>query len=736
MPTTVKIAPHNGRTAIAVDDRVISGMSYTGFVHVFGKMNRSHFQEQVDAGVRVFFCPWLINADHFSNPSLVSDAWSAPDALDFSLLDGLLDMLASMSGGLWFIPRLYLNTPPWWAARHPEELVRFADSEAQAAPVTSGFRYDIQASMASERWRKDVSGVVRKLVTHVENGPHAQRVLGYMLNSGGSSEWVYWGSQQGRVPDYSPPALVAFRHWLTDKYGNDAGLSRAWHDPRVSLDGAAIPSEAVRRRCSPRLVRDPRLDQAAIDYELFLSDLCADTLLHFCHTVKEVTGRRRLTGAFYGYLLWQTGLTNAAVSNAHLAVRKLLDSPDIDFLTGITSYSNRGLNRPGSFMLPTESIQAAGKLHYSEVDVRTHLITPTWPQLNTAAESVAVYRREFAHQLAHGSAWWNFDMTGGWYSFPEMREEFARQSRIADEALAWDMASVAEVAAIVSGKSPAYQRFYRMQDVKDKEWGDLDCDVATENLYRSGFPFDWWMTDDLGRKELRRYKVLYVHNAVYLSRTDRDAIDALKSDGRTIVFVGWPGLVTDDACAVEHAESLTGMRLRLSETRQPGLLDLDYDHELARGCENGCPLGTPAVISPCLEVNDLEARTLATWHRTGRPAAAVKEFKRWRSIFFPMPPNNADLFRSIARTAGCHIWTDARCVIFANRSLLAVHGHPTNDATRICLPEAMTVTDLFSGEVVAQHADCFVIPHTMGNTTPLYRLDRTAPVGRGLGQRF
>jgi hypothetical protein len=736
MTTTVTIVPHQGRTAMAVDGRVIPGMSYFSYIHLGNPVNPRFFQEMVDAGIRIFFCPWLSNRSRFCGGRGCDEYWPEQGAPDFSILDEWMTMLAGMAPDVWFIPRLYLDTPAWWAARHPEELVRFADSDEAAPLAKRGFPYDAQASFASSRWREDVAGVLRQLVSHVETGPHGNRVLGYMLNSGGTEEWINWGAQQGRLPDYSAPALAAFRHWLARTYGDDAGLRRGWGDPRISIGGIGIPSEAVRRRGSPRLIRDPRLDRAAIDYDLFLSDLGAETLLHFCRTVKEATDGRRLTGAFYGYLLWQSGLVNPIVNNGHLALRKLLDSPDIDFLTGITSYDNREPGGPGSFMLPLESLQAAGKLHFSEVDVRTHLIsTPRtekfetdpgglqgcWP-LRNAGESVAVYRREFAHQLVHGSAWWNFDMGGGWYSCPELIEEFTRQSRIAQQALDWDMSSLAQVAGIVSGKSPAFQRFYRMQDVHGREWVDLQCDRSTANLYKAGMPLDWWMTDDLGRPELRRYKVLYFHNATYLSPAERASVEALKSDGRTLVFVGLPGLLTEDRCAIESAEALTGMRLRLSEIRRPALIDLNFNDELALACEAGSPLGKSAVIGPCLEVNDPEARTLGVWSRTGAPAAAVKTFKNWRSIFFAVPPNQAALFRAIARTAGCHIWTESGRVLFANRSLLAVHMTASSTLCPLKFPAPTTLTDLFTGEVVARNALEFVAPDTWWDATLMYRM--------------
>jgi len=91
-----------------------------------------------------------------------------------------------------------------------------------------------------------------------------------------------------------------------------------------------------------------------------------------------------------------------------------LDSPDIDFLTGITSYSNRGLGGPGSFMLPVRAFRRQASSTTARWTCARIGAADPWTQVTNAAESVAVYRREFAHQLVHGCAWWNFDMQGGW----------------------------------------------------------------------------------------------------------------------------------------------------------------------------------------------------------------------------------------------------------------------------------------------------------------------------------
>jgi len=733
MATEVKVVPHQGRTAISVNGQLIPGMS---FVYSAGEGRSDTYREMVDAGVKIFLCMWNFHCSNYSRMG-----WPESGEPDFRALCDRMDRLASLSEDLWFIPRIYLDTPHWWARRCPGELVLYSDSNGTPPEPTEGHGNLAEASMASLRWREDVSEVIRRLVSYVENGPYADRVLGYMLNSGGSEEWVYWGAQHGRVPDYSLPALRAFREWLREKYRDDGCLAMAWNMASVTFESARIPEEHERRLSHKGLLRDPALDRPAVDYDTFLSELCAGTLLHFCRVVKEATQRRRLTGSFYGYLLWQTGMLNSVVNNAHTGLRKLLESPDIDFVTGITSYDNREPGGPGSFMLPAESVQAAGKLLFNEVDLRTHLtpgtvaakfetdrsgpmVLNTWP-LNTAAESVAVYRREFAHHLIHGAAWWYCDTEEGWYSCPELLDEFRAQSAVARRALDWDMGSVAEVAAVVSGQSPAWHRLCRMHDVAPRELTDLQCDRATSNLYRAGLPIDWWMMEDLGLEELRRYKVIYFHNATFLSDAERVLVDGLKGDGRTLIFVGQAGLLSQNACSADNAASLTGIRFRLHEQRQPALIDiLDYEDDLTADCRAATTLGTGALLSPCLEADDAGSRILGVWRLTGRPAACVKEFGNWRSVFFGVPPNNTPILRAIARTAGCHVWYEADAVVFANRSLLALHRN--NYPYRVYLPRPMTVTDLFSGTTVARDALSFVPPGTWGTVTDLWRLQAVA----------
>lgn len=392
-------------------------------------------------------------------------------------------------------------------------------------------------------------------------------------------------------------------------------------------------------------------------------------------------------------------------------------------------------------MLPVESVQAAGKLVFNEIDLRTHL-TPGNPHdkfsatrkgpdvlnihpLEDARESVAVYRREFGHQLSSGCAWWYFDMGGGWYSCPELLEEFSTQRRIADEARGWDMASVAEVAAVVSATSPAAMRFARMHDVNTVGWTDLQCDRATANLYKAGVPIDWWLMDDLER--LRKYQVLYFHNATWLTDREREGMEELRGEGRTLVFVGLPGaLVGGPPAARERLADLSatvGMKVELRAERIPAWVDLtDYESPHTQGIETAVTLGTDALLSPVPVVDPTDAQVLGVWRATGQPAVAVKAHGDWTSVFCPVPPNHAGLFREIVRRAGCHVWCEKDMVLYANRSLLLLHTMTTPEP--ISLPEPMRVTDLYSGAVLVERGRRFTPPGGWAGVTGLYRLER------------
>ena len=99
------------------------------------------------------------------------------------------------------------------------------------------------------------------------------------------------------------------------------------------------------------------------------------------------------------------------------------------------------------------------------------------------------------------------------------------------------MSSVSEVAGVVSAESPAYHSMMRLFDVDPQPaFVDLNCDMSTREMYKAGAPVDWWMTEDLSRQELKRYRAIYLHNATFMDDSARKALNTLKSDGRATYF--------------------------------------------------------------------------------------------------------------------------------------------------------------------------------------------------------
>lgn len=693
---SAQVGRHNGRTTILIDGQPVPGIAYLGPLPAEGEKAPTSVKDTVNAGVRIV----LVGG---------GGEWKGPGRWDFSGYLEVLNRAAKLHPDVWLVVRTGMDAPEWWRTAHPNECARHADSQGPEDFVSTG----------SELWIKDSSEFLTALVRAIESSPAGKRVIGYSLMNAHGGEWIYPGAGSGRIGDYSAPAVHYWRTWLRRKYGDQSWIAEA-----------GIPTEEERKRSLPGMMRDPKLDSRTIDFDLCFSEMNADNLLAWCRTVKRETGGRRLVGAFYGYLLWQTGLVNSTATNGHLALRHVLNSPDLDFLTSFPSYDAREPGAAAPLLLPIESIQAAGKLIFNECDDRTHLTGGDVPirffmqrdqrdpaqgpqlwsgmwncwQVENKEIAVSVLRREYAQNLIRGASWWWFDMQGGIYSCPEILNDFKQEQKIAEQAIHWDMSSNSQVAGVMSGDSPAFHSFTRMFDVDPQPaLVDLNADMSTREMFKAGAPIDWWMADDLSRPEMKRYRALYFHNATFLNDGQRKGLEQLKADGRSLIFVGYPGIVLDGKLDVESASRVCGIHLKLSTTRDAARLTIkDYNLPCMREMPAATVLGSGVVVSPRLIIDDPGAEIIATWP-DGQPAAAVKKHDGWTAYYFPVPPNNAWLFRAIFREAGCHIYTNKVCrdIVYANKSLLAIHSSHYGQA--IELPGPARVTDLFTGKVVVEN---------------------------------
>ncbi|MCC6412762.1 MAG: hypothetical protein IT270_13945, partial [Saprospiraceae bacterium] len=108
-----------------------------------------------------------------------------------------------------------------------------------------------------------------------------------------------------------------------------------WHDAAATFETVQVPGIAARRILSGGNFRDPQQEQNVIDYYNCQHEMVADDILFFCRTVKQNWPRPIITGAFYGYFF---SCFNRQAAGGHLALQRVMQSPDIDYLAGPQAY--------------------------------------------------------------------------------------------------------------------------------------------------------------------------------------------------------------------------------------------------------------------------------------------------------------------------------------------------------------------------------------------------------------
>jgi len=78
----------------------------------------------------------------------------------------------------------------------------------------------------------------------------------------------------------------------------------------------------------------------------------------------------------------------------------------------------------------------------------------------------------------------------------------------------------------------------------------------------------------------------------------------------------------------------------------------------------------------------------------------------WTSVYSSAPILPAALLRSIARAAGCHIYSNVDDVVSANRKILSIYA-PGGGTRTIHLPQKSKVVDLLDNRVIVEGASEF-----------------------------
>lgn len=526
-PPAATIRNHDGVPALFIDDR-----PYVPFAYMSYLGETKYYKEAAAAGIHLYCFPAYLGDRGINSNSGIGPfrpgIWRGESDFDFnSIRKDFAEILKADPDAL-IIIRFHLDPPAWWDQAHPEACCLLPDGRS------------FRQCFASPIWQAATCDALRHCLSWLLQSQYARHLIGIHVAAGGTEEWFYH-FQEGFY-DRNPARTKAFQHWLRKTYHSDAVLQDRWRDATVTLETARPADISGRNR--PQVWRDPIGEQATIDTFRFHARTMVDNISLFCHLVKEVSQRQWLTGAFYGYHFFV-----ADPRRGHGALHSLLSCPDLDYLSSPNAY-NRVLGEDWPPMVALNSVQLHGKLWMAENDTRTSVTTllkdrapdicppgqyasGVWlgpPDIET---SVALLWKNTARMLTHGYGGWWFDMWGGWFSAPELRDVLQRTQALWHHPSPANASMQAEVCVIVDEELC----------FRDAGLGRLTGEILSNGyaLAKTGAPYELYLRQDLPALDLGRYRVLWLLGLAELQESERVHIRQKQKAGDLVLWTHTQG---------------------------------------------------------------------------------------------------------------------------------------------------------------------------------------------------
>ncbi len=622
----------------------------------------------------------------------------------------------------------------WWSKENPGHVIRTTKDMTGQHCLDS-------PSFASLKWREEAGEALRRVVEHVETR-YADRIFAYVPGGGPCGEWFHWfayfdsiQSDPERLDDYSAPMVEAFQRGLREKYGTLEALNAAWGGRREAFEEIELPGPQKRLSASHGCLRDPARERDVIDFYDIFNRQVVDTLLHWAKKTKEGCGGNKIVMAFYGYL-WHHRRGIGIARSGHVDLDACLRSPDIDVIVAPLYYSFRQMGGVISGQGVVSSCVRRGKQYLHELDGSTNL-KPSWPcpdsyNPETPEDTRALIQRDVGKTMCEGASAWIMDLAGGMYDDPSLVEV------LRGVAEGWGRHSLAagqpnrQVAVLLNPQEAFYYR--EMDDFL----GPLHPVFKQFELERMGLGYDDLILPDLevlSPEETARYRLWIFPSAVHL--TD-DQLAAIRRhafrNGNHVVWNYGVGVVGPGGLDLKRMQAITGFRCEATDTAGEVAVRIERgNHPFLAGVGGPVVYGThgnlgPDQIKPHIALKQYpsaeegfrvaprfwiaeggtglgEALDLGEAVDTGpRTGLAARDMEGWISVLSVAPLLPKAVLREIARSAGCHVYTDFPGQSFHCRGY---YGHFFHEAgrCRILLPERGPVVEVWSGRGLADDAD-------------------------------
>lgn len=717
------IQDYNGSPAIMIDGKPYPPMAMTTPV-----CKPDYLNALAESGFKIFFL--TANTRWFSP----GKRWIEENGVERIEVSGIEKFKFDAANLLKEVPdayiivRLGMHPPLHWVESHKDDIMRYNDGSNKPAIVASNVVPGMY-SLCSNAWREDGTKALHEFCDEVDTFPFADRVIGYFLAAGGTSEWYPvnplsdWES--GLYGDFSPAFLQEYSSIIKEKYKTEDALRKAWNKPDATFDNPIIPDLKSRLHTKiDKVILDAFLNFENADREIgksielnpshranlgvflnanlysHIADFyyawhrgTANTIIHFAQAIKK-RYEGMLVGAFYG----SYGCTSFYESSTAGATLAIMDSGAVDFLAAPGVYNNR---EPGGYVAQREmqdSFRLRNQIFVVEEDSRTHLENDFYRDamgLYTITDSIDTLKRDFARNICEDIFGWWFDQheEGGRYQHEEIYQLFKRQQEIADQAYRFNRTKRNEIALIYDQESIHYVSEGTSRLILDY--------YRTSDLGRIGAPVDYYFHNDMARDDMPDYKLYLMLNTFVLTDQERVAIrrKAAKNNA-TVVWLYAPGFINPDReTKMENAyiEELTGFKVvRLDETSSPrfklcgshpalryGDLDRKYGY-IDRDIHSNVWLGSvasPPFANPCFYIDDPEAEILGRYLINGKAALALKRIGGFTSVYCAPQILRSELIASLAEYSGCHLYTQSDDCIYANENFVTIHAKNTGIKT-------------------------------------------------------
>jgi hypothetical protein len=714
-----------------------NGQPYTRPLFATYVPTEKYYQQMAEIGTEIFNFQTNCSACDigFSSPT-----WKGPNEWDFSQMDERAGIILKVKPDAWILPRIYIGTPTWWQEKYPEEMtVLDHGGIVYKEPCNPFMNVNKRPypSLASKKWKQDMGMALRKTIEHIQNSDYAEHIFGYEIAALGSEEWYYLTVNQQQLGDYNAQMHDAFRAWLKGKYQTPQALAASWNCEQIEFSAVNIPDRDARIGDPNQTFRDPSCEMPVIDFYLFYNEVIPETIDYFASIVKDVTQRKKVVGAFYDYMYEFRGNPEFG----HNGGASIMRSDNIDFICAPPSYYERQLatgaecyRRPflpgtlhnklwfhdndlASFLferimrrrgIPEETIK-----HYAS------LIYPT----PTAQESVWLYQRAAGFSICEGIYESFFDLHGGYFDHPQLRNPLIDVADAIDFAKTQDRSSIAELLIVADEASLAYGTFLSDWPKTQSPWRVNEALMAHQLAFiKAGVPFDSGLLSDLALISFDQYKMVVFLNTFHISDEDRRIIDEkIKKDNRVVIWCYAPGLFNGNKKSVNQMHELTGITIETGDQTLIEPMQCLSSHGMqwlhtAGEIVADQPFGMEGKICELFYVNDKDTESLATLKDSDQVTMARKVRDDWVSVYTLNSVLTPEIIRSLAKNAAIHIFSESNDTLYANRSYVTLNAGSSGSKV-IKLPCKADVYDAIRNRILYRNVDEVELSLMKGETS-------------------